>query len=497
MFSDPSATSQAVLGTAHMRWAPVVLTVLLVTLFCGGELFAQAPAQSAQPSSIAPLKLEFSQHFDPWDPRGRTAVDSFKLGTTVRTAAIQYSSQAPAFLGGKQFPAIPGGYSILELLLKTKWGALQAFRSTGYSTRLLSRGSARNLTGTVVDVPKAVFSSNLSGYFVRASPSDPAVPGAPPTTSQAGIVLARDLGKRLSLAAEWTRSWQEGKAGALGRPGGGLFLRARGNLAHTEATVTYRVQGQGFTNPAMPVAGPRRMLQALDLSRTYKKHQIQYGRQLDALGATHFLSVPFSENRQDGIRWIYSPKVWPQLSASRMWSVQRSRGVWQEQNDTRLAVSKALKKITLALAHLRSGRSDALALRPVWGRVALVGDAGIEIQKNSRLNLHYESNAFTVLHPSQAFVHTDVLQSSTRLAFLGGKLALMPAVDVCRQRDRRGTTQSSSQRMLLSALVKIPARMMGTGSDLLISFRSQHAKALGRPGQDSIGLVVQWSVKRL
>lgn len=474
-------------------------------LFIGLFLALVCPALRAQSqdkkqdSFVLPpfLKSELIQHINPWDRLGKFNTDRFKLSVGSKTYSFQLSNEAPALLSGKQFLGLPGGYDLAEFRLTKKWASLSAFRSTGYNRRYVQSSTARQLTGLALAMPKSFWGTQLSGYLLQASPNNPANgdPATPGNGTQTGFTLVRSFKRNFRLQTELSQFWQAVRSpGKQNEQTRGLFTQLTGKLAGADMSATYRKQGEGFVNPAIPLRGRGRGLFAVNVRRTHKKLQLEYTSQLDSMAESRALSLASLDIHTESVRWTYSPKLWPQFSAIGMWIRQELARKPQSENNLRFSANKALKRFTLGMAYLRGSRTDAMTFQPLWETWGLVGDASVEIQKNRRLNIHYETNNLA-LHQTSQLLFTQTLQFNTRFSFLTDKLSFVPTVDYRHQQDNLGSVNLSLVNIVLSVLVKLPRHVPGT--EVLLSFSSHHLSALAQQQQNSAGFVVQWNFKHL
>ena len=484
------------LGSRWFKQALLCLVLISVSV----QLAAQKAERKSPPLDLPTLlKFDYSQHFNPGDRLGKFATDRFKFSTGTSNLLLQYSNQAPAFLAGKQFLGLPAGYHIAEFTWKRKWGSLHGFRTTGYNTRFVQPAAARKSSGLAFEMPKAFAKTRLSGFFLHGGPAETAQdpngsPTGTPAGSQAGVTLVRDFKKGFKLQSEWTQSWQPTKPGKTElEPSRGWYLKLSGSVLKAETSLTYRSQGEGLANPAFPVQGRGRNTVTLEVRRAYRKHQFQYSNLRDSYEPIRCVGISFLDNRQESLRWSYSPKRWPQLSAARTWSGQTSVGKQESEQGYNLSLNKNLKRITLGMAYLRGTRFNHLTSQPTWDRTGWSGDASFEVKKNRRLNIHWEFADFNSRASSQV-IASEVLALNTRLSFWGDKLAFQPTMDFRHQGDNRGTIDSSILSFVFSAVIKLPRRFPGT--DLLITSNARHMSTLGRPSQHNAGLVIQWNFKR-
>jgi hypothetical protein len=440
----------------------------------------------------SPLKFELSQSFNPWAPAGRYSADHFRLSGDMPWFGFTYSNQAPAIAAGRQFQAFPAGYELTDFKLGRKWGSVQAFRSTGFNSRMVRPSSARSFAGVGVDLKNSL-GGELSGYALQGASAGDDTSAAPPG-SQTVLSYNRNIPQKFKLQTEWSQSWQDLAANREPASGHGLFVKLSGDVFKANTTVSYRSQGEGLANPVAPAQGRGRNLITVDVSRSYKAHQLQYTSQRDSHKELRFLHLPSTDTHQKVLTWTYTPKVLPRVSAARVWTQQNGGGKHESEENLRLSLNTGIKSLKVGLAFLRGTRIDELEFRPLWERTGLAGDASLQIMKDRSLNVHYEMNELTVPATSQ-LLSSEALQLNTRLAFLEEKLAVLPALDYRHQRDSRGTLNSSLLNLVISAIVKIPRYL--PGNELLFNFSSHRLTAIGTPDRHSAALTIQWNLKRM
>lgn len=493
--------------TCSLRVRAVVCALLwtVLTLNCR-TVFAQTSGSKVGPLILPlPISLEWSESVSPW-AQDKLVTDSFKLLAGTKNVKLQFSNEAPSLLGGKQFPALPGGYQLTEFSLSRKWGAIYGFQSLGYSSRIVPPGLARRITGAGVEAPKSIFGTRLSAYFLRATPSSQArrlngnsLVGS--DGSQVGLTLARQLGKSTRLQAEWAQTQYDSPSPSSGNRTGfaggarrGSWLRLDSTLARTDLNLTYVRRDEGLANPAAPWYGPGVQTVSLDVRRKLKRHQFQFSGQANGRRAAPLLGMAVQDIREGTFGWTYAPRRLPQISASQTLSRQTATGRPEEERTYRLALDKSFRRINASLALFRGTRTDLQSSRPLWDRTVLAGDGTVEIRKGQRLHIRYETNELLQRAIAQ-WISSTSLQFDTRVCVWGNKLSLAPALHLRRQHGSSPAFGVSAARVILSALIKIPRRIPGT--DLLISFTSNHISSVGRPGWNHAELTMRWNFKRL
>jgi hypothetical protein len=467
--------------------------------------FAQANGAKNNPLNLQlPVSVEWNESLNP-RAQNIMAADGFKFRGGTKNFKMQFSTQAPGILGGKQFQWMPGGYQLSEFVLSRKWGSIQGFRSLRYNTRIVQPDLARTITGAGIDVPKSFLGTRLSAYFLHAAPTPEASRSKPNSLagsegSQVGLTLARELRKDTKVQAEWAQSQQQSngfisdnRTGSPGRTRRGLMLRLDSTVVRTEISSSLAVRDEGLANPAAPAYGPGKQNLRLDARRKFRGHQFQYSSQSDDQRASPFLGVAVIDVREHTAGWNYAPKHLPQVSAAQTWSRQTAAGRAEQESGFRMALAKSLRRINASLSLARTMRSDLRISRPLWDRTVLSGDATVEVCKGQRLHVRYESSGMRQ-HTILQEVSASSLQLDTRVNVWGDKLSLTPTFDLRRQRGSLPVLSLSTARFSLSALIKVPRWIPGT--DFLIHFTSNHVGSAGRPDWNRADLVMRWNFKR-
>ena len=470
----------------------------LIFVICCPLLGAQTAEKKPVLELSAPLKMELSQGLDPLDPHGSFATESWKLTGGGKSFSFEHSNQAPGFTTGKQFQVLPGGYELARFSSSRKWGSLHAFRTTGHDTRLVAPSLARRFSGLAAEAPKSFLGTRLGAFFLHAAPEKVKATAksrgsSAPAASQLGLTLARDFKKGFKLESEWSqtpRPVRKSKAGSV-RGSQALFVKVSGSVARSETNITVRSQGGDFVNPALPVHQLGRNSLAMDARRTFKKFEVQYARNQDRLRKS--AAFPGQSVSHEVVRWSFTPKRWPQMSAAQTWMNQVGTGSRLSEDNLRFGVGKDLKKLKLDVAYLRGTRMDDLTFRPLWERTGIFGDASLELLQGKRLNLHYETSAVNAPSTSALLV-SKMLQINTRLSWLKDRFALVPALDYREQRASAGGVPSEFLNLVMTSLIKLPRYVPGT--ELLVTFSSLRASAIGQPEQNLARVKVQWKFKR-
>lgn len=497
------ASSGAVVAGNCLRKAAVLALFWLALSQVALTGSAQTSGAKADPLILPlPVSMEFSQSLNPL-AQNRLATDRFRFQAGTKSFKLQFSNQAPSFLGGKQFQGLPAGYRLTDFSLARKWGAIYGFRSLGYSSRLVQPQSARSFTGAAAELPKSFFGTRLSAYLLHAAPAGQNLstknnPLAASSGSQLGVTLARQLISGTLLQAEWAQtrhsSSSSGPASRAGMARHGLLIRLDGTLARNDLNVTFTTRDEGLANPANPVYGPGRRSFLLEMRRKVKQHQLHYSRQSDDQRALPLLCLVARNVQEDTLRWTYAPRRLPQVSTSQTWSRQTAATRREEEGTLRLSFNKAIRSITTSLAFLRGTRRDLQFSRHLWARTALTGDATIAIRKERRLHVRYERSGLLQHQPIQAISSTS-LQFDTCVNLWEGKLSLAPLLDLRRQEGSSIAFHLSTVRVLLNTVIKLPHYVPGT--DLFINFASSHASSVGRPNLNRTELTVRWNLKRM
>jgi hypothetical protein len=489
--------------TISLRRRLFVSALLSSLLVLPGRIgFAQTNGRKTDLLGLPlPLSIEWSESFD-LQAQNRLVADRFKFVAGTNNLNLQFSNQAPAFLSGKQFQWLPGGYQLTELALSRKWGSIYGFRSLGYSSRIVRPEFARSFTGAAAEVPRAFLGTRLTAYFLYATPQAQLSEGtstAASNGSQVGFTLMRELRKDAKLETEWTQthfsstSSASGSGSAFAGPARrGLRVRLTGTYARTDLNITCKTRDEGLANPAAPTYGPAQRTLSMDVRRKFKKHQFQYSSQLDGQRAVPTLGITVTDVREETFGWTYAPRRLPQISASQTWSRQARAGKPEDEETFRVSLGKSIRRANTSLMFLRGTRADAQSSRPLWERTMLMGDVTVEIRKDERLHAHYETNRLSQPTISQ-LVSVSSLQFDTRISLRQNRLSLAPVLDMRRQGGSLPAFDQAGIRIALSALIKMPRYLPGT--DLLIDLASIHARSTGRPDQDSTELIVRWNFR--
>jgi hypothetical protein len=490
-----------------IRFCSALMAILLgaVLPLAHHRGFAQANGAKASPWAVAmPVSLEWSESFHPF-AEDRFAADGFKFRGGTKNLKMQFSTQAPAILGGKQFSWMPGGYQLAEFSLTRKWGSIQGFRSLRHNTRMVRPDLTRTITGAGLEAPKSILGTDVTAYFLQAMPTSEtreaqgqSMAGA--SGMQAGLTLSRNFRKNARMQAEWTQSWHElqlpdsiQRAKFFGGARRAFMLGFEGTLARIELSTALISREEGLLNPAAPAYGPGTQNIRLNARRRFKGHQFQYGTQADDQGASSILGQASHNLMEQSAGWSYAKKRFPQIAASQTLKRETVQGRHEEERELRLSLAKPLRRIDARLAFVRAMRADLLASRPLWDRLTFSGDATIEIRKGRRLHLQYEANTLEQRTLAQK-ISSSVLQADTRFALWGEKITLVPTAEFRRQVGSLPAHDMSAARLALAAQIKMPRRIPGT--DFLINFASNHVQAPGRPDWNRTDLTLRWNFKR-
>lgn len=486
-------------------------TLTLVVRMLLGALLSSAPgvaqtggAKPAPGQPSLPVSIEWGESFNP-RAQSKLATNSFRFGVNTKTLKMQYSTQAPAFLGGKQFQWMPGGYQVADFSVARKWGAIHGFRSLRFNSAAVRRDLARTITGAGMEIPKSPLGARVSAYFLHASPMEEA--RAAKTVSligskgtQFGVALVRDFNKQARLQAELSESRHEARPmpakespGPFGGARRALMLGFEGTAARTEFSSTFISRGEGMANPAAPSYAPGKQNARLNARRKFKDHQFQYSAQSDAQKAVPFLGIVVRGIREQSLSWSYVRKRMPQVSASVSSSRQTVAGRSEVERGMRLSLAKSVRRISATLGFANAQRTDLQSMRPQWRRNVLSADTGLEIGKGKRLHIRYEASSMVQDALAQKLMVSS-LQMDTRVLLWKEKVSLTPTLDVRRQAGTIPAQRQTSARMALSALLKLPRWIPGT--DLLLNFASNHVRSAGRPDWNRMDLTMHWNFKR-
>lgn len=489
--------------TTSLRRRLFVSALLSSLLVLPGRTgFAQTKSQKTDLLGLPlPLSIEWSESFD-LQSQNRLASDHYKFAAGTKNLNLQFSNQDPAFLSGKQFQWLPGGYQLAELALSRKWGSIYGFRSLGSSPRIVRPQFARSFSGAAAELPRALLGTRLTGYFLYAAPQGRPSQGASTAASngsQIGLTLMRELRKGAQLEAEWAQthfsstSSASANGSALAGPARrGLRVRLAGTYARADLNITYKARDEGLANPAAPTYGPAQRTLSMDVRRKFRKHQFQYSSQLDGQRAVPTLGIAVTDVREETFGWTYAPKRLPQISAAQTWSRQAAAGKPEEEETFRVSLGKSIRRANTSLLFLRGTRVDARSSRPLWERTVLMGDIAFEVLKDKRLHAYFEANRLSQPAVSQS-VSVSSLHFDTRISLGKNRLSLAPVLDMRRQGGSLPALDQAGVRIALSALIKMPRHLPGT--DLLVDLVSIHTRSTGRPDHDSTGLIVHWNFR--
>jgi hypothetical protein len=149
-------------------WQVLLSSTILLQ---GMNGYAQTNSPKASPFFLPlPVSAEWNESLNPRAPN-KLATDGFQFRGGTKNLKMQFSTKAPASLGGKQFPWMPGGYQFGEFSLDRKWGSLSGFRSLRYNEQLVRPDLARTLTGAGLEIPKSFLGTRLAAYFLHADPT--------------------------------------------------------------------------------------------------------------------------------------------------------------------------------------------------------------------------------------------------------------------------------------------------------------------------------------
>jgi len=452
-----------------------------------------------------PFSLEWNESFNPLTPK-KLAADGFAFRGGSKNFKMQFSTQAPPILGGKQFSWMPGGYQLAELSLSRKWGSIQGFQSLRYNSRVVVPDSARTISGAGVESPKSILGARLTAYFLHSAPTsttwrEQSSSMTAAAGNQIGFTLARDLRKSGKLLAEWAESWHESSHTAALSPlgsfgGGGLSafrLGLDGAPAKTELSSTLVIRSEGLTNPAAPVYNPGKKNIRLNVRRKLNGHQVQYSVQMDDQRASSFLRSVYSRILEQTAEWSFTQKGLPRIAASQSLSFQTVAGREEEERGFRLSIARSIRGTNATLSLHRALRSDLGTGRPLWHRTVWSGDATIEIYKTRCFHLRYEGNTMA-LYPSIQKIMSSVLQLDTRVPVWKNKLSLIPTMDFRVQTGSLPAYFLSTTRMALTAQIKAPRWF--PAADFLVNLASSNNSSPGRADWSHTDLNMRWNFKR-
>jgi hypothetical protein len=459
---------------------------------------AQDKEKDSMPFKVPSLfKLELSQNLDPSRRWNRLATDRFKLVVGNDALSLIYSDQPPPVLDRLQLGALPFGYRLVEASLKRKWGSFVAFRSMGYDPGISPPQFAETVSGGAVELPKTPLAMQVSGYFLRASypgRSEPPAGGSALLQggSQFGLTASREFQRGFRLQSEWSYTRREegaGKPGAL--EGNAVFVTLTGRNRLADTSLTYRARGSGFGSPALSVHGQAAQQIAMTLQRKFMRHQFSYSSQMDSSQPLGH-AAPVTGVHREGVRWTFTPRLWPVLSAAKTWLCQTSPDRSEREDNLSLSLSKTVNPLALSLAYLGNSRMNIPSRGTLWRRNDLLGDASLAISRKEKVEFHYERGDM-VLGNQADQVLARSMRLSTQLFAWQGKLALTPVWSYQTQRQRSGAGLKSALGFVLSAQIKLPRQVPGT--DLLLSFAALHSDFLPVPARNCTNFVMRWNFR--
>lgn len=465
-----------------------------------------AQKSSSDPLPIPlPISMEIGQSLNPW-AQNVLLSERYRLAAGTRDLKLQFSNQGPGFWGGRQFEALPGGYQIADLSLVRKWGAWHAFRTLSNIERIVRPESARFLTGAGMEIPKALFGTRLSGYFLHGSPGEQAREARRSSLAgydgaQFGLTLARALGKSARIQTELARSQYAFRSPVSSsdprlRQGGrhGVWIRFESTVRKNDLNLTFMNRQEGLANPAMPNSGPGRRGVWLDVRRKLKGHQFQYGGQSDVQRAMPQIGMAIRSVREDTVRWSYCARHLPLISASETWSRQTAGHRPEMESTWRLALDKSVRRLNATFSWSSGRRSDTRLSKPVWDRTVIAGDASIAVTKGQRVHVRYETSGFRQHAISQRLAAKS-LQLDTRVNLLKDAVSLSPALELRRQSGNSSMLDVQAARFTLSAQIRMPRCVPGT--DLSVYFATNRIQTAGRLVSTRTEFTMRWILKRM
>jgi hypothetical protein len=484
-------------GPPEIRRGAVVAALFVLHTWAAGTR-----AQSAEPKAPALnlpslVRAEVGQCLYFSRSGKRLATDRFRLTAGSDSLYLSYSNHPIPLLNRLQFQTLPFGYRLAGLSLKRSWGALTAFRSTGFGSGLLPAHFAQRVMGAVVEVPKGPFSTRVSGYFLRASGRMPdgraALPHEYQDASQAGVEISRALKRGLKLQAEWTHSLGSAVSG-LEPPArrGAFYLALTGEGRRVDSSLVFRDRGGGFS--AAAVAGPGQAVRTttMTLQRSLKQHLLSYSGQRDAVRSVSNSGWIADGRHQESLRWTFSPRLLPVISAGRTWLSHESPGRRETEESSSISISKTAGPLGVSLLHSRHAGASALPGGRAWVRESCGGDIAIVLIQKRKLELHFERGRW-LPGSRDDILKTTSLRMNTTLSAWGDTIMLAPVVSYQSQNQGNNPATKSVLALAVNTQIKLPHRIPGTG--LAVVFSAHRSEGLpGVPEHDAT-VAVRWSFK--
>lgn len=465
----------------------------IALVFCV-QGFAQAGEKKADLLSL-PLRVSLEWN-ELVNPRAASILvnDGFKLSGGTENLKLQFSTQGPGLLAGRRFQWLPAGYRIGEFGLSRGWGSIRGFRSFGWNPALVRAGSGRRIAGAGVEMPRLLFGMRLGVSILHASSEREA------GVSQVGLALAREWKGGARLQAEWAGSPLAHASPAPGmqaahpaRMGGGWMVKFDGTPARTRVGLVLVGRGEGPANPAVASYMPAGRDLRIDVRRKFGGHEFLYGGRAEGRRALSVQGLGARSVREDTFVWAWSPGRLPRLAASLYWSRQAAAGSAEQESGTRLSVSRSTRRFGAGITLLRARRSQLFSMRPLWRRTSLSGEVSVEMGKGRRLQVRYETGRMLpagLLQPLNSYA----LKADTRLELLGGRLSLLPVLDLAGQRGGSPASGMMVMRASLAARIKPPRWFPAT--EWLVQLASNHARTGDCFRSSRTDLVFRWNYKK-
>lgn len=459
--------------------------------------------RSGQGAVALPLRLtmEWTELFNP-AAKTRLANESFAMGVGARNLKLQYSTRAPAALGGMQFQWLPAGYRLAEFGASGKWGTFGAFRSMGINRVFGQAGMPGAVEGAGVELPRALLGVRLKGSALHSSAREGvgragAGQGSGEGASQIDLALSREWKDGARLRMEWSRSALAsrvpGEDGAIVhriRSGDAWMVRFEGAPMRNEVAVALTDRDAGFVNAAVPslVAGGGDL--RVDIGRKVGGQRFQYSARSDWLRRPHAPGDREPRAREDTIAWSWSRAPLPRMEVSRYRSRRTASGAGEGEDGLRVSLGRAFGRLRAAGLFVRARRTDLLLRRTIWDRKALSGEFMFEMGGGGKLDVRYEA---VDLMPagSVAPLRTRILKADACVEAWGKRISLAPVMELVGQGGDRAATA------LRAALgIRVVPPHWFPGSDWVIRFAASRSASPGHSARTLTDLTFRWSFKR-
>lgn len=447
------------------------------------------------------LSMEWTELFNPGAP-SRLVTEGFALGGGTKSLRLQYSTRAPAALGGMQFQWLPAGYRLAEFTASGKLGSVGAFRSTGYNTALERSGFRRPVAGAGVELARALFGFRLKGSAVRSSPGEGGANLGSglrrgEAATQIDLASGREWNGGARLRMEWSRSvispgppGQGGPGVRKAQSGDAWMVRFEGAPLRSEVAFALTDRDGGFVNAALPTLAPGGGNLRADLGRKVRGQTFRYSARSDWLHPPHAQGAPGLRAREDTVGWSWSRAPLPRIEASYYRKRRAAAGTRESEGGLRLSLSRAFGGLRAAGLYVRARRADLLSQRTLWDRRALSGELVFEMRAGRRLDVRYEANDLMPAG-SPAALRTRILKADAFLEAWDKRISLAPVIELVGQRGGRAAT---ALRATLG--VRIVPPHWFPGADWMIRLAASRTASAAYSARTFTDLAFRWSFRR-